>query len=61
VDVEIELRFLAIFFAGLLLVQALLLLAWGAARGVLRGIAAMRRVPAVEPNRPAAAAAQPSR
>jgi hypothetical protein len=61
VDAEIQLRFLAIFFSALLLLQALLLLSWVAARGVLRGIAAMRRVPAVEPARPPAATAQPRR
>lgn len=58
-DGEVELRFLAIFFAALLLVQALLLLSWVAAKGVRRGLAAVRRVPVVEPTPPQAPAAQP--
>lgn len=60
-DAEFELRFLAVFFTALLLVQALLLLSWVAAKGVRRGLAAMRHVPAVERTTRAGVTAQPTR
>jgi hypothetical protein len=60
VDLEIELRFLAVFFAALLVVQALLLLTWVAARGVRKGRAALRPAARIESTQPAAAPAQPT-
>ncbi len=59
-DVEIELRFLATFFAALLLLQALVLLTWVTARGVRRGLAVMRRVPVVEPTQAPTPTVQPT-
>ncbi|MFA4841362.1 MAG: hypothetical protein WC580_06615 [Agrococcus sp.] len=59
-DAEIELRFLAIFFAALLLVQALLLLSWAAAKGVRKGLATLRPAHRAEATVAPAAPARPT-
>lgn len=58
-DFELELRFLAIFFATILLGQALLLLAWAAAKGVRRAVAGTRRAHARVAARASATTVQP--
>jgi hypothetical protein len=43
VEIAVELQFLAVFFAILLVAQALFLVCWLAGRGVVSVVVAMRR------------------
>ena len=58
-DLETELRFLAVFFAAMLLAQVVLLLWWVAAKGARRANAAIRRARGPEAERTSTGAAQP--